>query len=89
VTGRSLGGEQGQDAVLTREEALIAHTRGNAFLMFRENHLGSLRPGMLADLLVLDRDYLPPPPEIKDIVPVATMAGGRIVRGSLPQPGHP
>jgi predicted amidohydrolase YtcJ len=30
VTGRSLGGEQGQEEVLTREEALIAHTRGNA-----------------------------------------------------------
>jgi hypothetical protein len=90
VTGRSLGGEQGQDAVLTREEALIAHTRGNAFLMFRENHLGSLRPGMLADRLVLDRDYLTAPAEeIKDIVPVATMADGRIVHGSLPQPGHP
>lgn len=45
---------------------------------------------MLADLLVLDRDYLTAPAEeIKDIVPVATMAGGRIVHGSLPQPGHP
>jgi Amidohydrolase family len=87
VTGRSLGGEQGQEEVLTREEALIAHTRGNAFLMFRENHLGSLRPGMLADLLVLDRDYLTvPAEEIKDIVPVATMVGGRIVHGSLALP---
>jgi len=90
VTGRSLGGEQGQDAMLSREEALIAHTRGNAFLMFRENHLGSLRPGLLADLLVLDRDYLTvPADQIKDIVPVATMAGGRIVHGSLPRPGQP
>ena len=53
--------------------------------MFRENHLGSLRPGMLADLLILDRDYLTvPAEEIKDIVPVAAMAGGTIVHGSLP-----
>jgi predicted amidohydrolase YtcJ len=84
VTGQSLGGEQAQEQVLTREEALIAHTRGNAFLMFRENHLGSLRPGLLADLLVLDRDYLTvPADEIRDIVPVATMVGGRVVHGSL------
>lgn len=45
---------------------------------------------MLADLLVLVRDYLTAPAEeLKDIVPVATMAGGRIVHGSLPRPGHP
>ena len=81
------GWRAGQEEPLTREEALIAHTRGNALLMFRENHLGSLRPGMLADLLVLDRDYLTvPAEEIKDIVPVATMVGGRIVHGSLASP---
>jgi hypothetical protein len=48
------------------------------------------REPRLADLLVLDRDYLTAPAEeIKGIVPVATMARGRIVHGSLPQPGHP
>jgi predicted amidohydrolase YtcJ len=56
ATGQSLGGERTLDAPLTREEALIAHTRRNAHLMFRENDLGSIRPGLLADLLVLDRD---------------------------------
>ncbi|HEX7165179.1 MAG TPA: amidohydrolase family protein [Trebonia sp.] len=84
VTGRSLGGERTLDETLTREEALIAHTRSNAYLMFRENDLGSVRPGMLADLLVLDRDYLTvPAAEISDITPVATMVGGRVVHGSL------
>jgi predicted amidohydrolase YtcJ len=85
VTGRSLGGTQILDEPLTREEALIAHTRSNAQLVFRENYLGSIRPGLLADLLVLDRDYLTvPDDEIRDIRPAATIVGGEIVHGALP-----
>ena len=84
VTGRSLGGERVLDQPLTREQALIAHTRSNAYLMFRESDLGSIRPGLLADLLVLDRDYLTiPAGQIRDIAPIATMVGGRVVHGSL------
>jgi len=67
-----------------REAALIAHTRTNAYLVFRENALGSLAPGKLADLVVLDRDYLAvPAAEIFRIKPVATMVGGKLVFGSL------
>jgi predicted amidohydrolase YtcJ len=84
VTGQSMGGSRIQDETLSREEALIAHTRSNAYLMFRESHLGSIRPGLLADLLVLDRDYLTVPvDEIRDIRPVATMVGGQVVHGTL------
>jgi predicted amidohydrolase YtcJ len=87
VTGRSLGGAQLLDEPLTREQALIAHTRSNAQLMFRENYLGSIRPGLLADLLVLDRDYLTvPDDEVKDIGPAATIVGGQVVHGTLPAP---
>ena len=65
---------------ISREDALIAHTRKNAFLVFQENDLGSIQPGKLADLVVLDRDYLTiPADQIKDIKPVMTMVGGRIV----------
>ena len=64
-------------------DALIAHTRKNAFLVFQEDNLGAIQPGKLADLLVLDRDYLTIPAEqIKDIKPVITMVGGRIVYDS-------
>jgi len=85
VTGRSLGGTQIIDEPLTREQALIAHTRSNAQLMFRENYLGSISPGLLADLLVLGRDYLTvPEDEISDIKPTATMVGGTVVYGALP-----
>ena len=69
---------------ISREDALIAHTRQNAFLVFQENNLGSIQPGKFADLVVLDRDYLTiPADEIKDIQPVLTMVGGRITINNL------
>jgi hypothetical protein len=60
--------------------ALIAHTRSNTYLMFREDDLGTLEVGKLADLVVLDRDYMSvPTDEIINIAPVLTMVGGRVV----------
>ena len=80
VTGRMIGGQKVNRQSITREEALIAHTRNNAFILFQEANLGSLQPGKYADLLVLDRDYLRVPAEhIKDLKPVMTMVGGKIV----------
>ena len=80
VTGKMIGGKQVLKQTITREEALIAHTRSNAPFLFQEANLGSLAPGKYADLLVLDRDYLTvPSDEIKDIKPVLTMVGGKIV----------
>jgi predicted amidohydrolase YtcJ len=83
VTGKMIGGKQVLKPTITREEALIAHTRSNAPFLFQEANLGSLTPGKYADLLILDRDYLTvPSDEIKDIKPVLTMVGGKIVYGS-------
>jgi predicted amidohydrolase YtcJ len=80
VTGKMIGGRQVNRQTITREEALIAHTRSNAFFVFQESNLGSLAPGKYADLLVLDRDYLTvPADEIKDIKPLMTMVGGKVV----------
>jgi predicted amidohydrolase YtcJ len=80
VTGKMIGGKQVLRQTISREEALIAHTRANAPFLFQEGNLGSLAPGKYADLLVLDRDYLEvPADEIKDIHPLLTMVGGRIV----------
>jgi predicted amidohydrolase YtcJ len=80
VTGKMIGGKQVLKQTITREEALIAHTRSNAPFLFQEGNLGSLAPGKYADLIVLDRDYLTVPvDEIKDIKPVLTMVGGKIV----------
>jgi predicted amidohydrolase YtcJ len=80
VTGKMPGGMKVIRQTISREDALIAHTRKNAFLVFQEDTLGSIQPGKLADLVVLDRDYLTiPADQIKDIKPVMTMVGGRIV----------
>ena len=82
VTGKMVGGTQAlrPAQTISREDALIAHTRRNAYMVFQENSLGSIQPGKLADLVVLDRDYLTiPADQIKDIRPVMTMVGGRIV----------
>jgi predicted amidohydrolase YtcJ len=86
VTGRMIGGRAVNRQTITREEALIAHTRSNAIFLFQEGNLGSLAPGKYADLLVLDRDYLTvPDSEIKDIRPLVTMVGGKLVYDVTPR----
>lgn len=80
VTGKMVGGAKALRQTISREDALIAHTRKNAYFVFQENNLGAIQPGKLADLVVLDRDYLTiPADEIKDIKSVMTMVGGRVV----------
>ncbi len=80
VTGKMVGGTKVLRQTISREDALIAHTRKNAFFVFQENNLGSIQPGKLADLVVLDHDYLTvPADQIKDIKSVMTIVGGRIV----------
>ena len=80
VTGKMVGGHKVNRQTLTREEALIAHTRNNGYIVFQESNLGSIQSGKYADLLVLDRDYLTvPKDDIKDLKPVMTMVGGRVV----------
>lgn len=80
VTGKMIGGRHVNRQTVTREEALIAHTRSNAHFLFQEANVGSLTRGRYADLLVLDRDYLTvPADEIKDIKPLMTMVGGKVV----------
>jgi predicted amidohydrolase YtcJ len=84
VTGKMVGGTVVNTHTISREAALIAHTRSNAYLFFRENDLGSIQSGRLADLVVIDRDYLTvAADQIKDIKPVMTMIGGRVVFDQL------
>jgi len=80
VTGKMVGGTVVNRRPVTREEALIAHTRGSAYQILQENNLGSIKPGKLADMVVIDRDYLTvPADQIRDIRSVMTIVGGRIV----------
>jgi predicted amidohydrolase YtcJ len=80
VTGKMVGGTVVNTHTISREAALIAHTKSNAYLFFRENDLGSIQPGRFADLAVIDKDYLTvPADQIKDITSVMTIVGGRVV----------
>jgi predicted amidohydrolase YtcJ len=68
---------------LTREEALRLFTRSNPWFLRMEDKIGSIEPGKLADLVVLDRDYFAvPDAEIKQIRSVLTMVGGKVVYDS-------
>jgi predicted amidohydrolase YtcJ len=83
VTGKMAGGRKVIRQTISREDALIAHTRKNAYLVFQEHELGSIQPGKLADLVVLDRDYLTvAADEIQGIKAVMTIVGGRVVHES-------
>jgi predicted amidohydrolase YtcJ len=80
VSGKSINGKTVIEKPVTRQEALIAHTRSNAYLLFKEKDLGTLEAGKFADLVVLDRDYMTiPADDIFNIRPVMTMVGGRVV----------
>ncbi len=80
VAGRDLGANE----ALTAEEALRSYTTGGAFVSGREGRIGRIAPGLLADLVVLDRDPLAVAPEdLAGVRPVATMAGGAWVFGAV------
>jgi len=68
---------------LTRAEALSLFTRSNSWFLRMEDRIGSIEPGKLADLVVLDRDFFAvPDAEIKQIRSVLTMVNGRVVYDS-------
>jgi len=80
VSGRSNSGDVTLVETVSREAALTAHTRTNAYQLFREDHLGSLEAGKLADFVVLNRDYMTVPVEdIENLYSVMTVVGGEIV----------
>jgi predicted amidohydrolase YtcJ len=83
---RTTGKVIAPDERLTREEALRMYTQAGAYLTGEERQKGSIAPGRLADLVVLSDDILTCDAEkIPAITPVATILGGRVVYGALPQ----
>jgi predicted amidohydrolase YtcJ len=68
---------------LTRLEALRSYTTDCAWFLDLDGKLGSLEPGMLADLIVLDKDYFSvPDSEIWKIQSLLTVVNGRVVYGA-------
>ena len=49
-------GVQGAEWKITPEQALHMYTVGSAYAAFEENQKGSITPGKLADMVVLDAD---------------------------------
>jgi predicted amidohydrolase YtcJ len=87
LDGRTVGGMATRDADETpsRAEALRLYTLGSTWFTHDESRRGSLRPGKLADLAVLSKDYMTMPvAEIGALESVLTMVGGRIVYGTGP-----
>ncbi len=77
---RSSGKVINPEERITVEEAIRAVTITPAYSTFEENLKGSIEPGKLADLVVLERDILTVPSlEIKDIAVLRTMMGGEFV----------
>ena len=73
------------EQALTVEQALHATCVAPTFLSGDERRRGRLIPGLLADLVVLDRDPLAvEPEELRDLKVVATMVGGRWVHNPPP-----
>lgn len=65
---------------ITIDQAIAAYTSGSAYAEFAEKEKGTLTPGMLADLVVLDRDITKvEPPEILKTHVLRTVVGGKTV----------
>jgi predicted amidohydrolase YtcJ len=61
-------------------QAFEMYTRNPAYIGFEEHQKGSLEPGKLADLIVVDRDVLTvPADELKDVQVLKTFVGGELV----------
>ncbi len=67
-----------EDERVTFLDALAGFTAGSAYVNHLDNGRGTLAPGMLADLAVLDRDPMAGG-NVRDATVVMTVAGGRVV----------
>ncbi|RYZ29422.1 MAG: amidohydrolase [Chitinophagaceae bacterium] len=65
---------------VTREQAVVAYTKGSAYSEFKEKEKGMLKAGMLADLAVLSQDiFTIPLQELPRTSSLLTIVGGKIV----------
>ena len=70
------------DQAITVDAAIDAFTSGVAWVNHEEDETGTLRPGLRADLTVLDQDlYAIPARDIGSTSVVMTVAGGTVVHG--------
>ncbi len=80
VSGRNIAGNVYLAETVSREDALRAHTNSNAYILFREDHLGSLEPGKRADFVVLNDDYMSVrEEELENLYSLMTVVDGEVV----------
>jgi predicted amidohydrolase YtcJ len=76
-------GQLHPEEALSREQAIRFYTANNAYLLFKEHEVGSLEPGKLADLIVLDTDLLTcPVDQIPKTQVLRAYLGGKLVHTS-------
>ena len=70
----------GTEQRINREEAIRLYTINGAYHTFEEDVKGSIEPGKLADMVVIDRNILTcPEDDIKDTKVLRTILGGETV----------
>ena len=87
VTRATLDGKQPNgwfpEQKLSVEDAIAAYTMGSAYAEFQERDKGSIQPGKLADMVLLDRDVLTiAPAAIRDAHVLKTWLGGKQIYAS-------
>jgi predicted amidohydrolase YtcJ len=71
--------ESDPDQSFSLQEALAAYTIEGAYAGFAEHRKGSLKPGYMADLVVLSADLQSIPAEaLHEVRPVVTICGGKV-----------
>jgi predicted amidohydrolase YtcJ len=84
VTRQRVGGAPGSDGWIpgqriTMQEAVAGYTVGAAIASGREEYMGTISPGNLADLTILERDiFTIRPDEIPDVGVAGTIVGGQV-----------
>jgi hypothetical protein len=74
---------------LTVPEAVEAYTMGSAYAEFQENEKGSITPGKLADMVMLNKDiFSVDPTKIRDVKVLKTIVGGKIVWDATRESAH-
>ncbi|MDX1499010.1 MAG: amidohydrolase family protein [Woeseiaceae bacterium] len=68
-----------EEAVPDRLTLLLMMTRWGAYPLWRENDIGSIEPGKLADIVILNGDYMAgPQEELDELTSILTLIGGQV-----------